>query len=87
MQPQYMSGLMNLHGNTTPEEKRRREDKQKQYARELDEQVLHLPVHSRRGTQGPIGFACLPLPFSVFKLHRCLHAATTEVTTMPQQRC
>ena len=41
-QPQFMSGLMALHGITTPEEKRKREDKQKQYARELDEQVLHL---------------------------------------------
>ncbi len=38
-QPQFMSGLMGLHGVTTPEEKQRREDKQKQYARELDEQV------------------------------------------------
>ena len=38
-QPQFMAGLMGLHGVTTPEEKRRREDKQKQYARELDEQV------------------------------------------------
>ena len=38
-QPQFMAGLMGLHGVTTPEEKRRREDKQTQYARELDEQV------------------------------------------------
>jgi hypothetical protein len=38
-QPQFMSGLMGLHGVTTPAEKQRREDKQKQYARELDEQV------------------------------------------------
>lgn len=30
---------MGLHGVITPEEKRRREDKQKRYARELDEQV------------------------------------------------
>ena len=36
---QFMSGLMSLHGVTTPEDKQRREDKQKQYARELDEQV------------------------------------------------
>ena len=41
-QPQFMSGLMGLHGVTTPEEKQRREDKQKQYARELDEQVTPL---------------------------------------------
>lgn len=41
-QPHFMSGLMALHGMTTPEEKRKREEKQKQYARELDEQVLQL---------------------------------------------
>ena len=41
-QPQFMSGLMALHGMITPEEKRQREEKQKQYARELDEQVLQL---------------------------------------------
>lgn len=40
VQPQFMSGLMSLHGITTPEEKLKREDKQKQYARELDEQVI-----------------------------------------------
>ena len=39
--PQFMSGLMGLHGITTPEEKRKREDRQKQYARELDEQVTN----------------------------------------------
>lgn len=44
-QPQFMSGLMALHGMTTPEEKRKREDKQKQYARELDEQVLQLSLN------------------------------------------
>ena len=43
-QPQFMSGLMGLHGVTTPEEKQRREDKQKQYARELDEQVSLPPA-------------------------------------------
>lgn len=36
---QFMSALSSLYGNTTPEQKRMREDKQKQYARELDEQV------------------------------------------------
>lgn len=36
---QFMSALSSLYGNTTPEQKRMREDKQKQYAYELDEQV------------------------------------------------
>lgn len=44
VQPQFMSGLMALHGMTTPEEKRKREEKQKQYARELDEQVLQVSL-------------------------------------------
>lgn len=44
VQPQFMSGLMALHGMTTPEEKRKREEKQKQYAHELDEQVPWLPL-------------------------------------------
>ena len=49
-QPQFMSGLMGLHGVTTPEEKRRREDKQKQYARELDEQVSLSNVNDNPST-------------------------------------
>ena len=44
VQPQFMSGLMALHGMTTPEEKRKREEKQKQYRRELDEQVFQLSL-------------------------------------------
>ena len=36
---QFMSALSGLYGSTTPEQKRQREDKQKQYAHDLDEQV------------------------------------------------
>lgn len=34
-----MAALSGLHNATTPEQKRQREEKQKQYARDLDEQV------------------------------------------------
>ena len=53
-QPQFMAGLMGLHGLTTPEEKRRREDKQKQYARELDEQVWHVKHEPQRTSKNLI---------------------------------
>lgn len=52
---QFMSALSGLYGSTTPEQKRQREDKQKQYAQELDEQVGAVTVaviytwHAQRG--------------------------------------
>ena len=53
---QFMSALSGLYGSTTPEQKRQREDKQRQYAHELDEQVAAAAVaevaytrHAQRG--------------------------------------